>query len=87
MQCTGCRSRYWIQARHIAQAEMEGPLTNGHSTALPSDFPERESLVEAGVRTLEELEGVADLTALPGIGPAKRRRIHEALDGMTEHHI
>ena len=44
---------------------------------LPSDIPHRDLLVKAGV-TAEDLPAT-DVTAVPGIGPAKAANIHEYL--------
>lgn len=76
IQCPRCRTRYWILAREIARAEADGAL------ALPEDFPARGELVRAGVRSVEDLAAVEDLTDIPGIGPAKAKRVISKLDTM-----
>lgn len=76
MQCERCRSRYWIRAREIANAQADG------LPELPADFPERDALTQVGIRTVEELVRIEDLTSLPGIGPARAKRIALKLDRM-----
>lgn len=74
VQCPRCRTRYWIRAREIAGARPDGPA------GLPEDFPAREELLHAGVDSLEAVAAVEDLTAIPGIGPAKAKRVLSKLD-------
>lgn len=76
VQCPRCRTRYWIRAREIAGARQEGPL------GLPGDFPAREELVRAGLTTIEAVAALEDLTAIPGIGPAKAKLVLSKLDTM-----
>lgn len=60
-----------------AGANVETPPTQ---TPIPSDFPGRSFLVEAGYKTIEDVAGLAkaDLVALEGIGDATAARIIEA---------
>lgn len=76
VQCPRCRTRYWIRARDIAGARQDGPA------GLPADFPARDELMRAGVDSLEALAAIEDLTSIPGIGPAKAKRILSKLDTM-----
>ena len=53
---------------------------------LPEDFPERETLVEAGFGTVESLgvEGIREkLAKVQGLGPAKLNKIGVALEAFA----
>ncbi len=48
---------------------------------LPDDFPGRDKLEDAGIRTYAQLRDAGDVTELPGIGDATAKKI---ADAMTE---
>ena len=46
---------------------------------LPEDLPAREVLFAAGVKTLDELSGIDDLTSLEGVGKKTAEKIENYL--------
>lgn len=74
--CQKCKHKYWIRAAQIAAATPD-PATNG---VIPPDFPDRDAIVAAGIQTLSALMNTSNLEQIKGIGPARARRIREALD-------
>lgn len=59
----------------------EGADTDPDETPLPDDFPGREELAAAGVRSIEAVLELSDeLEQINGIGPATARDISEALE-------
>lgn len=86
VQCQRCGHRYWIRGRDIANARPgeSMPTAESSGTELPDDFPERKALVRAGVEHLEELFELEDPRDLPGIGPAKAKRIMPAIDRLRQ---
>ncbi len=49
---------------------------------LPEDTPHRELLIEAGITTLVELQGINDKTSIPGIGIVKAGEINIYLTNL-----
>lgn len=74
--CQKCKQKYWIRAAQIAAATPD-VATNG---VIPPEFPEREALVAAGIRTMTALRSTSNIEQIKGIGPVRARRIREALD-------
>src|SRR5262245_33974056 len=60
-----------------AGAEAEGEEVK--KGRLPDDFPGIAALHEAGINTYTQLSKVADLTEIPGIGPATAEKIQAEL--------
>jgi len=48
---------------------------NEELETMPQDVPHRALLIEAGISSIQELEGIQDLTSLTGIGSVKAQEI------------
>jgi hypothetical protein len=53
-------------------------------TPLPSDFPQRDLLLNAGYGSIEDLLKLDDLTSITGIGPKSAEAIYGALGGTDD---
>lgn len=73
VQCTRCRTRYWIRASEIARSSADA---NGR---LPSSFPGYHALRSAGIETVSGLFDIEDYTTIKGVGAATDRAIRAAL--------
>ncbi|HEV8670992.1 MAG TPA: hypothetical protein VGS01_09695 [Candidatus Limnocylindria bacterium] len=51
------------------------------SGKLPDDFPGRQALAEADIKTYAQLRAAGDPTEIPGIGPVTAEKIKAALAG------
>jgi hypothetical protein len=89
-RCQRCGAHYWILAVHIAEITLPSDVSrrrereNGIGRAprpLPDDLPWREVLLEHGIRTMDELTALRDLTTIPFIGAARAAQIRTALYG------
>ncbi len=78
VQCRRCGTKWWIRAREIAAAVPDRAFID-----IPDDFPGRDELLRAEVRTLQGVRALSDLTSVPGIGPATAKRINARLDAVT----
>lgn len=80
-ECSRCRTRYWIRAREIAEAQPERSGRTRRNGGLPTTLPDyaRSVLVAAGIETVEELLEVEDYQSISGVGPATARAIEGAL--------
>ena len=70
-----------LEARDAELAE----LKSGGATPLPSSFPERDRLVEAGFVTIQSVQTADDaqLDAIEGIGEATIKKIRESLTALS----
>jgi hypothetical protein len=93
-RCQRCHTHYWILAVHIAKIALPDDVAprrrrvrrNGIGRAprpLPDDLPWREVLLTHGIRTMDELTALRDLTSVPYIGESRAAEITRALYGST----
>lgn len=69
-----------MKAVPVPENKMVG-LVEDKATGLPDDFPGRDSLLAAGIDSIESATGVDDLEAIPGIGKATAKKIRAYLEG------
>lgn len=68
------------QAKELQAAGVIEVLT--HFNQLPEDLPGRSVLLNHGFTTIEEINSIADLTELEGIGKRLQEKIRDYINGL-----
>ncbi|HEV8655638.1 MAG TPA: helix-hairpin-helix domain-containing protein [Candidatus Limnocylindria bacterium] len=68
-----------LELGHATKGTAASTGGTAKSGPLPDDFPGRDKLADAGIRTYAQLRDAGDVTEIPGIGEATAKKIADAL--------